>query len=77
MLNLSPTALFVFGSGRMIIVYLKYEISGTPLDKTQNEEYIKKMILLILKEKEVSLTQAIAIFDDVLEKIAKENPVIL
>lgn len=77
MLNLSPTALFVFGSGRMIVVYLKYEISGTPLDKTQNEEYIKKMILLILKEKEVSLTQAIAIFDDVLEKIAKENPVIL
>lgn len=43
------------------------------LNENQNGEYIKEMILLVLKEKKVSLSQARVIFTDILNKIEDEN----
>lgn len=43
------------------------------LNENQNGEYIKEMILLALKEQKVSLSQARAIFTDILNKIEDEN----
>lgn len=43
------------------------------LNENQNGEYIKEMILLVLKEQKVSLSQARVIFTDILNKIEDEN----
>lgn len=48
---------------------------ATELYQTQDGELIEKMILLILKEQKVSLSQTIGIFNHIIEKIEHENPV--
>lgn len=45
----------------------------TDLKPEQNKTFIKEMILLILKEQKVSLSQARGIFDDILNMIEDEN----
>lgn len=43
------------------------------LKPEQNEEYMEEMILLILKEQKVSLSQARGLFNDILNKIEDKN----
>ena len=43
------------------------------LSPTQDQEYIEKMILLVLKEQKVSLSQARAIFCNLIWRIEDEN----
>lgn len=45
------------------------------LRSDQNGNYIKEMILLILKEQKVSLSQARGIFSDIIETIEDENTI--
>lgn len=45
----------------------------TELTENQNKEYIEEMILLILKEQKVSLSQTKYIFASTIRKIEKEN----
>lgn len=45
----------------------------TDLKPEQNKTFIEEMILLILKEQKVSLSQARGIFDDILNMIEDEN----
>lgn len=47
----------------------------TELRFDQNGSYIKEMILLILNEQKVSLSQARGIFDDILNQIEDENTI--
>lgn len=49
----------------------------TILRSEQNEELIKKMILSILKEQKVSLSQARGIFKDIINTIEDKNPICL
>lgn len=49
----------------------------TILRSEQNEELIKKMILSILKEQKVSLSQARGIFEDIINTIEDKNPICL
>ena len=43
------------------------------LSPGQDQEYIEKMILLVLKEQKVSLSQARAIFRNLIWRIEDEN----
>lgn len=45
----------------------------TELRSDQNGDYIKEMILIILKEQKVSLSQAKTLFNDILETIEDKN----
>ena len=45
----------------------------TELRSDQNGGYIKEMILLILNEQKVSLSQARGIFEDILNQIEDKN----
>lgn len=45
----------------------------TELRSDQNGDYIKEMILIILKEQKVSLSQARGIFYSIINKIEDEN----
>ena len=47
------------------------------LNSGQDEDYIEKMILLVLKEQKVSLSQARAIFRSLLWRIEDENIICL
>lgn len=49
----------------------------TILRSEQNGELIKKMILSILKEQKVSLSQARGIFEDIINTIEDKNPICL
>lgn len=45
----------------------------TDLKPDQNKKFMVEMILLILKEQKVSLSQARGMFDDILNMIEDEN----
>lgn len=43
--------------------------------KCEQEEYIEKIILLLLKEQKVSLAQTRCVFNHILNKIEMDNPI--
>lgn len=49
----------------------------TELHSNQNGNYIEEMILLILKEQKVSLSQTRGIFNRIIENIEDANPITL
>ena len=74
MLNLSSTALFVFWFRKDDLMDA-YKIRAISLKEGQSYEYVRKSILAAIKEENLTLSQVVGIFAEIVDEICTKNSI--